>query len=251
VAKREAEGVEYLARVDVSQNPQLLGHQALIPTSDFGVRLGFGAAVMQARGLLAGNAPPQAHTAAEPLPLLTWPFLDFLSALVLTGIELIELGSGNSTLAFAAMFDRVTTYENNDAWADALAAILPANVTLRRFTGDTLDASRVDIGPEQWLLVDFAGKRTRFISELIAGRSATDLPAVVILDNSDWYRNGAALLSRAGYTEIPFYGMKSGQTWISCTSFFFMPQRTRLVSREPFFQPLFSRPVSPAWDSLT
>ena len=136
------------------------------------------------------------------------------------------------------------------AWAETLEHHLPANVTLHRFTGETLDPQSVPVEPEHWLLVDFSGKRTRFISEFLTGKSTDILPVVVILDNSDWYRNGARLLTTAGYREIPFYGMKSGQTWISCTSFFFLPARIQLASRQPFYQPEFSRSLSPEWDRV-
>lgn len=147
--------------------------------------------------------------------------LDFLSAIDVSKIDLIELGSGNSTHVFSTMFHQVISYENNASWAETLEHHLPANVTLHRFTGETLDPQSVPVEPEHWLLVDFSGKRTRFISEFLTGKSTDMLPVVVILDNSDWYRNGARLLATAGYREIPFYGMKSGQTWISCTSFSF------------------------------
>ena len=244
------DSIEYLAKVDVSKNPQMVGHPALIPITDFGIRLGFANAVMQARGMFAANALTTIAELHNPIPLLTWPFLDFLSAIDVSKIDLIELGSGNSTHVFSTMFHQVISYENNASWAETLEHHLPANVTLHRFTGETLDPQSVPVEPEHWLLVDFSGKRTRFIREFLTGKSTDILPVVVILDNSDWYRNGARLLATAGYREIPFYGMKSGQTWISCTSFFFLPARIQLASRQPFYQPEFSRSFSPEWDRV-
>lgn len=241
--------IEHIAKLDTAKNPQVVAGRNAVPITDFGIRIGFANAVLHARGFFADNTLERDDLLDEPRPLLTWPFLDFLSALTLSNIDLVELGAGNSTLAFSKMFKRVASYENNGAWATALSASLPDNVTLNRFAGERLDARVVDVQPENWLLVDFAGKRTRFIKELVAQKSVSALPVVVILDNSDWYRNGAGILAEAGYVEIPFFGFKSGQTWVSCTSWFFLPDRLRLEFKAPFQQAPFSRAVSPQWDS--
>ena len=39
------------------------------------------------------------------LPILTWPFLDFIQGLDLKDITLHELGSGNSTIWFSNVFN--------------------------------------------------------------------------------------------------------------------------------------------------
>ena len=114
------DSIEYLAKVDVSKNPQMVGHPALIPITDFGIRLGFANAVMQARGMFAANALTTIAELHNPIPLLTWPFLDFLSAIDVSKIDLIELGSGNSTHVFSTMFHQVISYENNASWAETL-----------------------------------------------------------------------------------------------------------------------------------
>jgi hypothetical protein len=221
--------IEYVARIDLAKHPEAAAGSGAVPMTAFGIRMGFANAVLHARGFFAENSIARPDLAQHPRPLLTWPFLDFLSTVDVSAIDLVELGAGNSTLAFAGIFRRVTAYENNQAWLDVLAGRLPANASLKYFAGETLDPATVDVQAGDWLLVDFAGKRTRFLKQLLALKRPADLPVAIVLDNSDWYRNGARLLAAAGYAEIPFFGMKSGQTWISCTSLFIIPERTRLV----------------------
>ena len=221
-----------------------------VQMSNTGLKLGFADSWLQARGFYIDNSRPRENIIEEPWPLLTWPFLDFISTLDLSGIDLVELGAGNSTVVFSKQFRTVRSFENDRKWADFLRPKLARNVRLTVFSGETLDPGTVAVKPAEWVLVDFAGKRTRFLKQLVANRRPASLPVVVILDNSDWYRNGANLLLRAGYSEIPFFGLKSGQTWVSCTSFFFFSKRLRLKACEPFQLPPFSRIRDPRRDSL-
>jgi hypothetical protein len=241
--------IEYVTKVDVSKDPKLAANPNVVPVTQAGLRLAFATSVLQARGFFQENSAERLD-GAHPTPLLTWPLLDFLNALALSSTTLIELGAGNSTFAFAKMFARVVSYENNARWAQLLRERLPANVELRAFEGETLAAKSVALDPQDWLLIDFAGKRTRFIKDLLALTNTDARPAVILLDNSDWYRNGARLLSEAGYSEIPFFGLKSGQTWVSCTSFFFITSRVKLEYKTPFVAPAFSRAMSAKWDAL-
>jgi hypothetical protein len=73
-------------------------------------------------------------------------------------------------------------------------------------------------------------------------------PSAVVLDNADWYRNGARVLTDYGYREIPFHGFKSGQSFVSCTSLFVDPDQALPAVKEPFFRPAFARRFENAWD---
>jgi len=242
--------IEYVARVDLAQHPDAPAHRSAVPVTAAGVRAGFAHSVLEQRGFFAANTVSRERLGEDPRPLLTWPFLDFLAAVDLSAIDLVELGAGNSTLAFARMFRSVSSHENDARWRAALAPHLPSNAVLHAYEGDLPDATKVPVRPADWLVVDFAGMRTRFIRDLARHLARESLPVVVVLDNADWFRNGARLLREAGYTELPFFGFKSGQTWLSCTGFYFQADRLRLTYRDPFVQPAFSRPVLTKWDTL-
>lgn len=198
------------------------------------------------RGFFIDNNLSQVSDGKSQLPLLTWSFLDYLSTRKLDDQSLVELGSGNSTLWFSKKFQSVQSYETDPRWSYEISKALPSNATVNLVDIQALQSAEINIKQTDWLLIDFAGKRTQFIDSML--RKGIK-PAKVILDNADWYRNGAALLIEAGYTEIPFFGFKSGQTWISCTSIFLLGLPDSL--REGAFEvPKNARPIKNSWDQL-
>lgn len=242
--------IQYFAQIDLDKNPRMVGNRSLVSVTAFGKQLAFAGSYLESQGFFSEDTIERSDQTNGSWPILTWPFLDFIGCLDLSDTTLIELGAGGSTLAFAKVFERVVSFENNREFVETLQTKLPENASVTHFSGDTFDMGAVDVKPDNWVLVDFSGKRTKFIKDLTTQKPISELPAAIILDNSDWYRNGARLLASSGYAEVPFFGLKSGQTWVSCTSFFFVPDRLRLQFKTPFRQPLFSRSLSAKWDSL-
>jgi hypothetical protein len=227
----------------------LLSRAELLRVDELGERLGFAVSVLNQRGLLTSSTSgPDAHELRPPL--LTWPFLDYVASLDLRGEELLELGAGHSTLWFATRFSRVRSFETDPDWHAALEPRVGARVELTLTERAALEEADFPYQRESWLVVDFAGKRSRFLARFFARLGAGPRPKAIVLDNADWYRRGAAVLRERGYLEIPFYGFKAGQTWISCTSLFLDPQHYSARPGEPFFQPPFSRTMDNAWDDL-
>jgi hypothetical protein len=238
--------LHYYARLNPTRlDPQFLNRREVMRLSDVGAQLGFGLSVLHERGLVcdAGSLQP-----LEPVPLLTWPFLDLLDSLDVSQDSLLELGSGNSTLWFQRRFAQVRSFETNPEWYENVAGYLQPNAQLNLIELGSLERCELSYEGETMLLIDFAGYRTRFIERFLAKNEAVR-PQAIILDNSDWYRNGAALLSRAGYIELPFHGFKSGQPFVSCTSLFIDPRTFKPGVKNPFFRPSFARGFDNSWDA--
>jgi hypothetical protein len=237
--------IRYYARLNPAKvDESFLNREEVMRISDVGAQLGFGLSVLHERGLV--RADPSALDVKSPMPLLTWPFLDFLESLELGSCSLLELGAGNSTLWFAQRFGGVRSLETDAGWLEQLRRVKPPNVSLEAASLAALEAAAFDYRDEDFVLVDFAGKRTQFLRaflERLAGRSP-----LIVLDNADWYRNGAELLAREGYRELSFHGFKSGQSFVSCTSLF-VRDLTRLpASKQPFYRPTFARRFDNTWD---
>jgi len=242
--------IRYFARLNANRaDEQLLNRPEVLKLSDFGAQLGFGLSVLEGRGLVQpeSTATP---TPGTQLPLLTWPFLDFLEHLDLSQQSLVELGSGHSTMWFSQHFAKVRSFETDPEWYRALAAKVDSNVDLSLISIAELERAELEYQGEPWLLVDFAGKRTAFLHQFLAERPAHNRPTAIVLDNSEWYRRGALLLKQQGYLEVPFYGFKSGQAWISCTSLFIDPVRFAPAQKAQFHMPAFSRELDNSWDQL-
>ena len=86
---------------------------------------------MNHRGFFLDHNLEQIKKGKEQLPLLTWPLLDFIKTLDLKNITLHELGSGNSTIWFSNIFDRVKSYETNLDWYNNLKPKLKTNISLK------------------------------------------------------------------------------------------------------------------------
>lgn len=237
--------MRYYARLNPAKvDATFLNREEVLRLSDVGAQLGFGVSVLNERGLLRD---PNRLDPQHPLPLLTWPFLDFLESLELSDLRLLELGAGNSTLWFQRRLAQVRSYETNAEWVEPLKRSLAPNVDLTLVTLQALEAADIDYRGEELMLVDFAGRRTRFLSRFLAKVGSAG-PQAIVLDNADWYRNGALMLAQYGYRELPFYGFKSGQSFLSCTSLFIAPGRFALRTKEPFHRPAFSRCIESEWD---
>lgn len=241
----------HYAPLDPQKTDQgVLNRIEILRLNDFGAQFGFALSVLDVRSFFPSEEAERLTPEKPGMPLLTWPFLDFIESLDLSGQRLVELGAGSSTLWFGERFERVRSFETNASWHQAVSAVAGPKIEVTFVDRAVLEEAEIELRGEQWLLVDFAGKRTRFLHQLFAKVPPPDRPSAIVLDNADWYRRGAAILEEAGYREIPFYGFKSGQPWISCTSLFFDPARFRPSSKKPFFQPPFSRRMVNNWDSL-
>jgi len=242
--------IRYYARLNAAQAPkELLNREGVVKLNDFGVQLGFGVSVLRQRQFFQGESgvPPTPELAQ---PLLTWPFLDYIEHLDLREQSLLELGAGFSTIWLSKRFGKVRSFETNPEWHAAIARNVGSNVDLSLVDLVQLENAQFDYRAESWLLVDFAGKRTAFLHHFLSQLTDDSRPAAIVLDNADWYRRGAALLQQHGYLELPFYGFKSGQSWISCTSLFIDPGRFAPLQKAPFFQPEFAREMHNSGDSL-
>ena len=200
------------------------------------------------RGFFLENDLEQIKNKEKILPILTWSFLDFIQTLDLKDITLHELGSGNSTIWFSNIFKFVESYETNENWYNALRPRLNSNISLKLTSLKDIYDCSIKFRSQDWLLIDFAGKRTKFIQKLC--EFSDDLiPAQIILDNSNWYQNGVKMLIDRGYTEIPFYGFTNSSISICCTSLFLLKNTFKIKNLSGFYYPKFSKIIKNTWDT--
>ena len=81
--------------------------------------------------------------------------------------------------------DQLEDYKN---WYENLKRKLKSNVTYKLISLEKIYDCNFEFKTENWLLIDFAGKRTKFVKKLVESKNE-NLPAQIIFDNSEWYRN--------------------------------------------------------------
>ena len=166
--------------------------------------------------------------ANESIPLLTNGFLNWFETQNWEAMRLLELGSGGSTLYFSGFFESVTSYENNQDWFEKLQSKISDNVAL--FYVDSVSRALGDGAIENLdefdvVLIDAAENRANLTRWLITKAYR----GVIFFDNSDWYRKSIDLLVNEGFIEIPFFGLKPTEDWVSCTSVLASPPVLRQI----------------------
>ena len=123
------------------------------------------------------------------------------------------------------------------------------NVSYRLTSLENIYKCLIKFKSDDWLLIDFAGKRTKFIQNLCKF-SVDKIPSQIILDNSEWYRNGAKILIDKGYIEIPFYGFNNSMATTCCTSLFLLKDSFKIMNLSKFYYPKFSKNHINEWDKI-
>lgn len=151
----------------------------------------------------------------SPVPWYSYPFLDFLADVDVSGWNVLEFGSGQSTLYWAARARRILAYEHNAQWLETLRPKLPAHAEIRLFEGEATLATLETLDWKPSLVVIDGCKRLACAkaSLRVFGRHP-----LYVLENSDWLPKTAAFLREQGLAEIRFkgFGPVNGYAW--CTS---------------------------------
>jgi hypothetical protein len=153
------------------------------------------------------------------LPLYTYAAIEYLNQFDFTSKRVFEFGAGGSTLYWMRRAREVVSVENNQGWCDRLRPQLSPNTQLVFAEGDTFPLSiRQFDGTFDVIVVDGAGYRYDCAAEAVT-RLADG--GIVILDNSDWHPNTAALLKGSGLLQVDMTGFKPCYSHTSTTSIFF------------------------------
>ena len=190
--------------------------------------------------LLNGNS--------EPIPLLTSSFLDWFETQKWNSLSLLELGAGGSTLYFSKFFKQVTSYETNQSWFDKLLFKKPSNVNLTKV--DTIfdalqENNKKDIHRFDVILIDAGENRAKLARWLVN----EGYRGIIFFDNSEWYRKSIEMFLKEGFVEIPFFGLKPVEDWVSCTSILAEPSALKdILNGDWISLPKLASELSHSWD---
>lgn len=154
---------------------------------------------------------------SESIPLLTTSFLNWFETQRWDSLSLLELGAGSSTLYFSKFFKSVTSYETSQDWFDKLLPKKPNNVYLIKVDSirDALKKNhKKDIHDFDVILIDAGENRANLARWLVI----EGYKGIIFFDNSEWYRKSIQMFIGEGFVEIPFFGLKPIEDWVSCTS---------------------------------
>lgn len=159
----------------------------------------------------------------NPIPWFTYPAIDFLDERIKNNLDVLEFGSGNSTLWFAKRAKSVLSIESNQIWFDKIKSLVPSNSRLLLNCVDNENhyhriINKID-DKFDIVLVDAIDRVNCMISSVKLLRSG----GIIILDNSDrsLYNDGMNFLIKNNFKKIDFWGMAPIVLSKSCTTIFY------------------------------
>ncbi|AIM39210.1 class I SAM-dependent methyltransferase [Sphingobacterium sp. SG20118] len=158
----------------------------------------------------------------EPIPWLTYSFLDFLDGRLNKNLMLFEYGAGNSTLFYAQHVKQVIAVEHDTNWFERIKNQMPENVEMRNISLEHDDYVNAILQEDQrydMVIVD-GRKRVACCKNAI---ERLNEGGVLVLDDSErtHYQPAIDYLVQQGFKHIPFSGIAIGAIHRKVTSLFY------------------------------
>src|SRR5665213_2403955 len=161
----------------------------------------------------------------NPIPWVTYSFIDFIKERLNKRHTVFEFGSGNSTYFYAKYAGIVVSVEHDKEWFDKILSTKPENAELIycELVRDG-DYCRMPIKLEETFDIIIVDGRDRVncCKQAIKAVSET---GVIVLDDSEResYKEGIDFLVKKGFKELSFTGISPGLFYRKATSVFYRP----------------------------
>lgn len=159
----------------------------------------------------------------EPIPWVTYSFIDFIADRIKSDHNVFEFGSGNSTFYYAKRARRVVSVEHDKLWFDKISALTPANSEMIYCElHENGEYSQKPLSLEQKFDIVIVDGRDR-VNCCYHSLGALSENGVVILDDSERekYNDARAFFVKHGYKELSFSGISPGLFYRKSTSVFY------------------------------
>jgi hypothetical protein len=171
------------------------------------------------------NAKMPVDKFGEPIPWVTYSFIDFIRGRINPSHCIFEFGSGNSTLFYARYAGKVVSVEHDKAWFDKIYAGKPENseMVFCELQADGRYCRTPQSSPEKFNIIIVDGRdRVNCIKQSLPALAAD---GILVLDDSerDIYHEGVLFLREKGFKELPFTGISPGSFIYKATTVFYKP----------------------------
>lgn len=159
----------------------------------------------------------------NPLPWVTYSFIDFIKPRLTKNLSVFEYGSGNSTLFYAKHVQKVVSVEHDEAWCHKIAQEKAANAEMI-FTALEKDGEysrkAVLLGEKFDIIIVDGRDRVNCCKNSV---EALTTSGVLVLDDSerDFYQPARTFLLEKSFKELPFTGVSPGLFYNKTTSVFY------------------------------
>jgi len=169
----------------------------------------------------------------EPIPWYTYPAIEQLSKWDFKNCDILEYGSGNSTLWWMQRAKSVISIENSEDWHEYVSKQISEQCTilLKPVDIDREDEKEIkdyvgcvnQLGDFDVIIID--GVNNTGVRMKCARQALDHLKpgGLFIVDNSDWLPDTCKMMRGSGFTEMDFSGLGPMNSYAETTSFFFKP----------------------------
>jgi len=159
----------------------------------------------------------------EPLPWVTYSFIDFIKTRLNSEMRIFEFGSGSSTLFYAKRVKRVVSVEHDEAWYNKIVKSKAENAEMifsKLERGGAYSKKAVEVGEQFDIIIVDGRDRVNCCKNSIAALAPG---GVIVLDDSERkeYEEAGVLLKEAGFKELSFSGISPGLFYLKATSVFY------------------------------
>lgn len=160
---------------------------------------------------------------SNPLPWVTYGFIDFISERLNKTMDIFEYGSGNSTLWYAQKVNSVASVEHDRSWFEKIKNSMPNNVNIYYqeliYNGEySTFSTKLD---KKFDIVIVDGRdRVNCIKNAI---NSIKEDGVIVLDDSEResYLDGINFLLENNFKKIDFWGISPGLFYKKNTTIFY------------------------------
>lgn len=158
----------------------------------------------------------------EAIPWFTYPAIAFLKERISGNLDVLEYGSGNSTLFWAQRCKSVTAIEHDEQWYHSLLNAPLQNIQLHHQPLTPIEGyCKVETSLQGFHIIVIDGRNRVACCKASVKYLRAD--GVVILDDShrEKYIAGVDFLKDAGFKRINFWGLRHQSTESTCTALFY------------------------------
>lgn len=160
---------------------------------------------------------------SEPIPWVTYSFIDFIADRIQKDHTVFEFGSGNSTFYYAQRAQKVVSVEHDKAWYEKISAAKPLNSEMI-FCELQKDGDYSKMPESMGLKFDIiiVDGRDR-VNCCYHSLAALSEKGVIVLDDSERENYAAAIsfFKEQGFRELSFSGISPGLFYRKSTSVFY------------------------------
>lgn len=159
----------------------------------------------------------------EPIPWVTYSFIDFISDRIQKDHTVFEFGSGNSTLYYAKRAQKVVSVEHDKDWFAKISSSKAANsemIFCELEKGGKYSKMPASLGSKFDIIIVDGRDRVNCCLESL---SALSERGVVVLDDSEReiYAEAIKFFKNNGFKELSFSGISPGLFYNKSTSVFY------------------------------